>query len=221
MKILAFEFSSPERSVAVLAEEGARSNTALGEAMEAGPRAIGAFAMTDLALKHAGLEREQIECIAVGLGPGSYTGIRAAIALAQGWELARGTRLLGISSVECIAAEACSMGLTGKVAVLVDAQRQEFYLAEYELQTDDARELEPLRLVNREQVVNCLAKGAAPIGPEVLKWFPEGRIVFPRAATLARLAKGRTDFVHGNKLEPIYLRETQFVKAPPPRKLPL
>jgi len=36
------------------------------------------------ALKQAGLEREAIDCIAVGLGPGSYTGIRSAIALAQG-----------------------------------------------------------------------------------------------------------------------------------------
>ncbi len=45
-------------------------------------------------------------------------------------------------------------------------------------------------------------------------------MVFPRAATLGQLAAGRADFVSGEKLEPIYLRETKFVKAPPPRVLP-
>ena len=59
--------------------------------------------------------------------------------------------------------------------------------------------------------------GKEIIGPEVTRWFPAGKIVFPRAATLAKLAAGRQDFVSGDALEPIYLRETTFVKAPPPR----
>ena len=52
------------------------------------------------------------------------------------------------------------------------------------------------------------------------KWFPGGRIVFPRAAVLGQLALHRNNFVPGEKLEPIYLRETTFVKAPPPRIVP-
>jgi len=48
-----------------------------------------------------------------------------------------------------------------------------------------------------------------------------GRVVLPRAVTIARLAATRTDFLPGEKLEPIYLRETTFVKAPPPRILGL
>ena len=55
------------------------------------------------------------------------------------------------------------------------------------------------------------------IGPEVSKWFPSGKIVFPRAAILGQMALVRNDFISGEKLEPIYLRETKFVKAPPPR----
>ena len=51
-------------------------------------------------------------------------------------------------------------------------------------------------------------------------WFPTGRVLFPRAATLGQLARDRTDFVAGERMEPIYLRETRFVKAPPPRTLP-
>jgi hypothetical protein len=54
----------------------------------------------------------------------------------------------------------------------------------------------------------------------VTKWFLGSRVLHPRAAALARLAWGRTEFMPGEEIRPIYLRETQFVKAPPPRVLP-
>ena len=41
--------------------------------------------------------------------------------------------------------------------------------------------------------------------------------MLPSAAELGRLAARRIDFVPGEKLEPIYLRETTFAKAPPPK----
>jgi len=175
------------------------------------------FAMIESALADANVARNEIECLAIGLGPGSYTGIRAAIALAQGWQLAREVKLLGISSVEAIAAQAQADGLRGTVNVVVDAQRGEFYLATWELDENSQRETKPLGIVGRDVVESLLKAGEVVIGPEVTKWFPAGRIVHPRAATLAELAAARTDFVSGDKLEPIYLRETAFVKAPPSR----
>jgi hypothetical protein len=45
-------------------------------------------------------------------------------------------------------------------------------------------------------------------------------VILPRAGILGKLALARTDFTAGEKLEPIYLRETKFVKAPPPRVIP-
>jgi hypothetical protein len=48
----------------------------------------------------------------------------------------------------------------------------------------------------------------------VTRWLPQGKILFPSAATLGRLAAERSDFVGGDKLTPVYLRETNFVKAP-------
>ena len=62
--------------------------------------------MIEKVLAAAKIEREEIEVLAVGLGPGSYTGIRVAISIAQGWQLARGVKLLGIGSAECLAAQA-------------------------------------------------------------------------------------------------------------------
>src|SRR6476620_717256 len=104
-----------------------------------------AIELVEKALAHAKVEREQIECIAVGIGPGSYTGIRGAISLAQGWQLARGVKLLGISSVECVAAQAQRDNLFGEIAVIVDAQRDEFYVGKYTVDTNGFTETEPLR----------------------------------------------------------------------------
>jgi tRNA threonylcarbamoyl adenosine modification protein YeaZ len=228
MKILALEFSSPQRSVAVVemvnGEAEKRSGQALRwlehEAVETGTDSNKPFGLIEQVLRQAGIEREQVGGLAIGLGPGSYTGIRAAIALAQGWTLARAVHLQGLSSAECVAAQAHSDGLRGRIAVVIDAQRGEFYLCNYELTPSRWQELQPLRLVPPTALTECEKAGEMLVGPEVARWFPQGRTVFPRAATLGRLALERTDFVSGEKIEPIYLRQTSFVKAPPPRILP-
>jgi tRNA threonylcarbamoyl adenosine modification protein YeaZ len=216
MKILALEFSSPQRSVAVIRTGGLHeSDVAISEVIESGSTAP--FTMIEGALREAKLEREQLDCIVIGLGPGSYTGIRSAISIAQGWQLAREIKLLGISSAKCIAAQAAADGLTGSVNIIVDAQREEFYLAGYELASTGPREVAALKILTMADVRAKIDAGAALIGPEVLRWFPSGKTVFPRAATLGTLALSRSNFIPGEKLEPIYLRETKFVKAPPPR----
>ena len=217
MKILALDFSSPQRSVAVLTAPEAAAH----EVLDSSPgRDMKPFALIEAALRQAGLEREAIECLAIGLGPGSYTGIRVAVSLGQGWQLATGVKLLGISSVECITAQAATNTVSGKFSVVIDAQRGEFYLASYEVQHGNARESAPLRLAPRAEVEERARAGDQLVGPEVTRWFPSGKIVFPQAATLARRATLRSNFVPGEMLDPIYLRETTFVKAPPARPLP-
>jgi len=135
----------------------------------------------------------------------------------QGWQLARTIKLLGISSVKCIATQAQADGVTGRVNVVIDAQREEFYIAGYELTADGVRETEPLRIVSGAEIRQRADAGEVLMGPEVSKWFPSGKTIFPRAAMLGRMALTRSHFIPGEKLEPIYLRETKFVKAPPPR----
>jgi tRNA threonylcarbamoyl adenosine modification protein YeaZ len=211
MKILALEFSSPQRSVAVVRRDEFHESLSGSNAP---------LTMAEDTLREAKLEREQIECLAVGIGPGSYTGIRAAISIAQGWQLAREVKIIGISSAECIAAQAQADGATGRVHVIIDAQRGELYLATYEVTRENVREIEPLKIVAVAEAQRRAEAGGILIGPEVSRWFESGKVVFPRAATLGRLALNRTDFIAGEKLEPIYLRETTFVKAPPPRIMP-
>ncbi len=215
MKILALEFSSSQRSVALVDAQPGGPALYAGEVVRSGGRATPAFAMTTEVLAQAGVGRECIECLAVGLGPGSYHGIRVAIALAQGWQLARGVRLIGINSVEAIAAQAHADGLRGSATVVVDAQRGELYMVDYELSDAGWRETQPLRLAPVKEVQTTATAGKVFLGPEVTRWFSAGRVVFPRAETLGHLAANRSDFVAGEKLEPIYLRATTFVKTKP------
>src|SRR6185369_15968741 len=165
-------------------------------------------------------EREQIDSIVVGVGPGSYTGIRAAISIAQGWQIARVTHTAGISSAEAIAVEAHSNGLRGECAVVIDAQQKEFYAAVYSASDEAISVTSPLRLVRHEEIVALTAKGVIIVGPEVQRWFPDGRQVFPRALRLAELVSRHKFNVPAEELEPIYLRATKFVKAPTPRHWP-
>lgn len=218
MKILALDFSSAQRSAAVLNGGDAVAH----EVVDTSPgRDMKPFALIESALRLAKLERESIECIAVGIGPGSYAGIRVAISLAQGWQLATGLKLLGISSVDCIAAQAAADGMRGKFSVAIDALRGEFYLASYEASGGSATETIPLKLATLAEAQERERAGELLIGPEATRWFPNGKIIFPQAATLARLAATRSDFVAGEQIEPIYLRETTFVKAPASRAIPL
>jgi tRNA threonylcarbamoyladenosine biosynthesis protein TsaB len=215
MKILAIEFSSGQRSVAVVQTGGDGSAVLLGGAAESGiHRPLG---LVEQALRQARCEREQIETLAIGLGPGSYTGIRGAIALAQGWQLGRGVKVIGLGSVECLAAGAEAEKIFGPANVIVDAQRNEFYLARYEITPGAWREVEALRLAPFAEIEALAGRGERVLGPGVTEWFPSARNLYPSAAILGRLAGGRRDFVDGEKLEPIYLRETAFKKTPTPR----
>ena len=180
----------------------------------------GALPLIEQALREGGLEREEIDCIAIGLGPGSYTGIRSAIALAQGWQMARPIKLLGISSMECLACQAQRGGIYGRLNIVIDAQKKEFYLAAYEINKTEYHEVELLHLASRGEVERRVFEGEIILGPDIKDHFSAGQLLFPEAGVLGEIALERTDFVPGERLEPIYLRETSFVKAPLPRISP-
>ena len=217
MKILAVEFSSELRSVALVEKLPDGTSRVRGSALEKGGRNAHAFDLVELALQEAKMEREEIDCIAVGIGPGSYTGIRAAIALAQDGHLGHELKLVGISSVECLAAQTFADGIRGRASFIVDAQRNEFYLATYEMGENGFSEIEPLHLATFVEVEKRIAENQLVFGPDVKRLFAKAQDLYPNGEMLGQLASQETDFVSGEKLEPIYLREVSFVKAPPPR----
>lgn len=206
MTTLALEFSAAERSVAL-----ARDGVVLATAAESGARATNAFALIQQVLTSAGVNRAEIETLAVGLGPGSYTGIRVAVSVAQGWQLATNVNLLGVDAVTTLAAQAQEQQIFGRVHIVIDAQRGEYYLATWEISPAARRELTPLKIVSPASILSLA--GEQFIGPDAAPFG--GTVIHPAAAMVARLAHGRTDFVSGEQLLPVYLRESTFVKWSP------
>jgi tRNA threonylcarbamoyl adenosine modification protein YeaZ len=210
MKILALEFSSPVRGAAV------SGGSKAGYAEEAGGRETKPFALIDAALREAGMTRQEVECIAVGLGPGSNSGVRTAIAIAQGWQLARGVKLVGMSSAEAAAAQAAQLGTSNPVYIGLMVRPGELWVAGYDASIyEQPKQVEPFRPVSAAEAETLsIFRMDSVSGTEGANGY---KSLFPKADWLATLSSGRTHFVRGETMEPISLRPVQFVKAPPPK----
>ena len=83
----------------------------------------------DHLLKHADITLQEVDGIAVGLGPGSFTGLRIGVATAKGLAVASDKKLLGVSTLDSIAV---GCGVTAKkICVVVDARKKQVYTAFY------------------------------------------------------------------------------------------
>jgi tRNA threonylcarbamoyladenosine biosynthesis protein TsaB len=80
-------------------------------------------------LRDVGLRPNDIDVIAVGLGPGSYTGLRVGLTAAKALAYATGASLLGLDSLEAVAQSAPAE--PGRVSVIADAQRGYLYVADF------------------------------------------------------------------------------------------
>ena len=206
MKILALEFSSRQRSVAITDGDQLLAHLETDEFRQS------PLTLIDRALTEACLPRDSITTIALGIGPGSYTGIRGAIATAQGWQLASNVNLLAVPSTEILAATARANGLRGETDFIIDAQRHEYYHATWNLTDDSQTETSPLKIIGVTEAAELEAHGPDSIS------FPTWAPLYPDAAVLTQLATSRTDFQSGESIQPIYLRKTEFTKVPPPRQ---
>lgn len=228
MKILALEFSTLRRSAAVLdLIEGQATN--LAAVTETPPEHKRSGSPFELLAKLFGseIQPDEIEGIVIGLGPGSYTGIRSALAIAQGWNLARAIPAAGVSSADAIAFKAWSQKARGTLEVVIDAQKGEVYSATYDLsdvESDSTRAKAPTVQSNRKVIDGIIESKSLHIlrspenahllaGPDALKLHPSGLSIFPDADSLGRLISAAS-FGPVEHLEPIYLREPSFVKAP-------
>ena len=101
-------------------------------------------------LNDSGVRRDQLACICVGRGPGSFTGVRIAMATAKGIASALGVGLVGVSSLDAIAWNAWASGVRGDTLVVADAMRKEVYPVYYSLEVSGAVRLTADRVVKAE-----------------------------------------------------------------------
>ena len=139
-----------------------------------------------------------IDRIAVGLGPGSYAGVRIAISAAIGLQLALGSQLLGLPSVAAL-----EQGWSRSL-VIGDARREMFYCTAVE----DGICIDGPALIGEMDLRERIDGLGWPVfSTERLAVFPTAQIALPSAAILARLAARNACIVQTGDLEPIYLRE--------------
>ena len=113
----------------------------------------------DALLAERGIARGDIACVCVGRGPGSFTGVRIAMATAKGIASALEVGLVGVSSLDAVAWGVWEFGARGEVAVVADAMRKEVYPVRYLVDDAGAHRLEADRVVKAdlaaEELVEC------------------------------------------------------------------
>ncbi len=213
MHLLAFETSTEACSVALW------SDGAVRERFEIAPRRHAELALpwADALLAEAGIARAQLDAIAVGRGPGAFTGVRLGISLAQGIALALDRPVVAVSTLATLALQA-----EGDVLAAIDARMGEVYLGTFRSAGGQVIALD------REAVI---APDAAQ-SPQGASWqgigtgfaAVEGALAthlaallvrvdaaaLPHAADTARLAAAafaRGEAMAPERIEPAYLRD--------------
>lgn len=214
--LLAIETSSEIGSIAVLAGDR------LTESAIATPREQTAriLPLIDELLSVSGLELSDLDGIAFGRGPGSFTGVRVATAIAQGVGLATDTTLLPVSSLAATAQQAWRIDGVERSLIGVDARMGEVFWCEFELQDSLATAIGAERLSSPGAVVWTGSGGFACLGSAFAR-FPDelagvtalaDRIhpdTMPTAADLLPLALAELEAGRGVaavEAAPVYLR---------------
>jgi len=150
------------------------------------------------ALTRLGLPRLRLRRIIVGLGPGSFSGIRVGIAAAQGIALVQNVPVLGICSAWSAAVQYPQVTRLG---VFADARRREAFCTAFKNGALD-RETYLLPMADLEDHVSkfTLAVSSEPLPGIATR-------VFPRARDLLSFPDGFPGWVTQQPLEPIYLRD--------------
>ena len=141
MRVLAFDTSTPVTAVGVLdgaqvlAEEERANEERHGDVLLPRVQAV---------LAAAGVPLASIELVAVGIGPGSFTGLRIGLATAKGLALATGVPLRGVCSLRALAAGAA--GAAEWAVAVLDAGKGEVFAGVFARSEDGFLPvIEPLR----------------------------------------------------------------------------
>jgi len=207
MKFAAFETSTDWCSVALWIDGGlAGMEERAGHA-----HSEWVLPMLERLVAAAGISIAQLDAVAFGAGPGSFTGLRIACGVAQGLAFARGLPVIGISTLEALAEESGA----ARVVACLDARMHEVYYSAIEKTGPRWREV---------IATQCVAPASAPVPPgggwtgcgngfAVYGSLGLSKVIadiHPSAIAVARLAAPRLvagEGVDAAQAAPVYLRD--------------
>jgi tRNA threonylcarbamoyladenosine biosynthesis protein TsaB len=215
MKTLAVDTALGACSVAITADGATRAHHWV--AMPRG-HAEALAPMVEQAMAEAGLAFADLDRLAVTTGPGTFTGQRVGLAFMRGLRIALGKPLIGLTTLEVMAAAAEAEARTPLIAVLHEAKRGEVYAALYR----DRETILPVQVAAYEKIIEGIqsiaveSSGeslaiAGTAGPEAAAWLEARGVAVtltairqPDALWVARLAETAT--APSEAARPLYLR---------------
>ena len=219
MNLLAFDTSTETMSIALRHDaSGARDGGGMLEHVAPGGAQSSAALIPAIMglLAQAGLSLAQLDAIAFGRGPGSFTGLRTACAVAQGLAFGAGIPVLALDTLMAVAEEARHAAGATRVVAVLDARMDEVYSAAYVHEQGAWRqEEEGAFLLSSPQAITVAAgwvlAGNAftaygdrlPAADERIDALPTARALLRLAP--AALASGRA--VPADQAMPLYIRD--------------
>ena len=175
-------------------------------------------------LQESGAELPDLDAIVLGNGPGSFIGMRIAASVAQGLAHGAGLKIVPVSSLAAVAAEAFSKDKAEEVVVAQDAHMNEVYLGKFsrgiagEPVATSAEVLHGHEVIDDLAVSGAAARIAAGQGwqryPKLMAinkqhFYGESDVLYPRGRfllTLGATALAQGDFLLPQDIAPAYLR---------------
>ena len=181
----------------------------------------------DRILASAGWRVEEIEAVGVGLGPGSFTGIRVGLATAKGLAYALKIPIYGVGSLLALAKASRRDG--AGIATVARARRGWYYYALFRGKGEELEEAVSPRLIEERELVEIPARAwiVSPKWEEIRRELraqgrrsPRGENLFPSPSAVARRAEAKASASlpsEADRIEPVYLSDWPAPRPPKPR----
>jgi len=169
MNLLAFDTGTDAMSIAVARTVGGHVQTWQHTAPGGAQTSTGLIPAILGLMQEAGLQMTELNAICFGSGPGSFTGLRTACAVAQGLAFGAHVPVLAVDSLLAVAEEARHATLAsqprGVITVVLDARMDELYCATYAFDNGQWTELQASGLVRPEDLARWRCGVADPVDP--------------------------------------------------------
>lgn len=217
MKLIAIDTSTENCSVALLNEDSITFKSEVAPQKHAEI----VLEMLDTILKESSLSKDDLDGLVLGIGPGSFTGVRIAASTVQGLALGLNLKVAKITSLEALAIEALSKSSASYVVSSIDARMGEVYIAVYKVEGSALTLLSEEKVLKPEDAVahikQFVGEGedviCAGSGVDILKNagmrdypkhadFPQAQYLLNKGAELLSLGKG----VDPEDALPLYVR---------------